>query len=174
MTRMRSGIGFDTHRLVPGRPLVIGGVEVPFELGLEGHSDADVLAHAVTDALLGAAALGDIGRHFPDSDERWRGADSIALLFAAAELVREAGFEPVNVDATVICERPLLGEYREQMEDRLAGAVGLTDRDVNVKFTRGEGMGYLGRGEGIAVLATAALAPTQSTQPPRPTAPPAP
>ncbi len=157
MTVWRSGIGFDTHRLVPGRALVIGGVEVPFELGLEGHSDADVLAHAVTDALLGAAALGDIGQHFPDTDERWRGADSIALLLAAAELVREAGFAPVNVDATVICEAPLLGEFRDRMVARLAGATGLDAGDVNVKFTRGEGMGYVGRGEGIAVLAVAAV-----------------
>jgi 2-C-methyl-D-erythritol 2,4-cyclodiphosphate synthase len=157
MTSCRSGIGFDTHRLVPDRPLVIGGVEVPFELGLEGHSDADVLAHAVTDALVGAAALGDIGQHFPDSDERWRGADSIGLLTAAVGLVREAGYAPVNVDATVVCERPLLGEFRERMEARLAGAAGLAVADVNVKFTRGEGMGYIGRGEGIAALAIATL-----------------
>ncbi len=154
---MRSGIGFDTHRLVAGRPLIVGGVEVPYEFGLEGHSDADVLAHAITDALLGAAALGDIGRHFPDTDERWRGADSIALLEAAVQLVRDAGFNAVNVDATVICERPLLGEYRDRMEERLAGAIGLGADAVNVKFTRGEGMGYVGRGEGIAVLATAAI-----------------
>jgi 2-C-methyl-D-erythritol 2,4-cyclodiphosphate synthase len=153
----RSGIGFDTHRLVAGRKLVIGGVEIEHELGLDGHSDADVLAHAVTDALLGAAALGDIGLHFPDTDERWRGADSIALLLAAAALVREAGFLPVNIDATVICERPLLGGHREQMVARLAGATGLDTTAVNVKFTRGEGMGYVGRGEGVAVLAIASV-----------------
>lgn len=155
----RTGIGFDTHRLVAGRRLVLGGVEVPFELGLEGHSDADVLAHAITDALLGAAGLGDIGQHFPDSDPRWKDADSIELLTIAAGLVGETGLLTINVDATVICERPLLGEFREQMAVHLAEAIGLHAGGVNVKFTRGEGMGYLGRGEGIAVLAIATVSP---------------
>lgn len=153
----RSGIGFDTHRLAPGRPLVIGGVTIPHELGLEGHSDADVLAHAVTDALLGAAALGDIGAHFPDTDPAYAGADSMDLLARAAALLRERGFAPVNVDATVVAERPMLGPHREAMVANLAGALGVAADRVNVKFTRGEGMGYLGRGEGIAVLATAAV-----------------
>lgn len=154
---VRSGIGFDTHRLVAGRPLVIGGVTIEHELGLEGHSDADVLAHAVADALLGAAALGDIGAHFPDTDPRYAGADSIELLRHVRELLASKSFTPGNVDATVIAERPLMGVYREQMTANLAVALALPVNCVNVKFTRGEGMGYLGRGEGIAVLATATL-----------------
>ncbi|MBI4898043.1 MAG: 2-C-methyl-D-erythritol 2,4-cyclodiphosphate synthase [Actinobacteria bacterium] len=153
----RNGIGFDTHRLVPERPLVIGGVTIEHDFGLAGHSDADVLAHAVTDALLGAAALGDIGMHFPDTDPAFSGADSIELLARAAVLVRERGFEPVNVDATVIAERPMLGPHREPMVANLAKALALGIGGVNVKFTRGEGMGYVGRGEGIAVLATASV-----------------
>ncbi|MBI5310039.1 MAG: 2-C-methyl-D-erythritol 2,4-cyclodiphosphate synthase [Actinobacteria bacterium] len=154
---IRSGIGFDTHKLVPGRPLVIGGVTIEYELGLEGHSDADVLAHAVADALLGAAALGDIGAHFPDTDPAYAGADSIELLSKTRDLLRSKSFEPGNVDATVIAERPMLGLHREAMVANLAGALGLPVDRVNVKFTRGEGMGYLGRGEGIAVLATATV-----------------
>lgn len=153
----RNGIGFDTHRLVAGRPLVIGGVTIDYELGLEGHSDADVLAHAVTDALLGAAALGDIGAHFPDTDAAYAGADSIELLARAAALVEERGFTVVNVDATVIAERPMLGPHRTAMTVNLARALGLDAGVVNVKFTRGEGIGYLGRGEGIAVLASATI-----------------
>ncbi len=153
----RNGIGFDTHRLVPDRRLVIGGVTIEHDFGLAGHSDADVLAHAITDALLGAAALGDIGTHFPDTDSAYAGADSIELLARAAALVRGRGFEPVNVDATVIAERPMLGPHREPMVANLAGALALGAGDVNVKFTRGEGMGYVGRGEGIAVLATATV-----------------
>lgn len=153
----RNGIGFDTHRLVSGRPLVIGGVTIDHEFGLEGHSDADVLAHALTDALLGAAALGDIGSHFPDTDPAYAGADSIELLARATALVGERGFEIVNVDATVIAERPLLGAYRGEMTANIARALGCDDGCVNVKFTRGEGMGYIGRGEGIAVLAVAAI-----------------
>lgn len=155
--RFRSGIGFDTHKLVPGRPLVIGGVTIEYEFGLEGHSDADVLAHAVTDALLGAAAFGDIGAHFPDTDPAFAGADSIDLLAKSRELLASKGFTPGNVDATVIAERPLMGPHREAMVANLAGALELPVDCVNVKFTRGEGMGYLGRGEGIAVLATATL-----------------
>lgn len=153
----RNGIGFDTHRLVAGRPLVIGGVTIDHDLGLEGHSDADVLAHAVTDALFGAAALGDIGAHFPDSDPAYAGADSIELLARAAVLVGERGFTVVNIDATVIAERPMLGRHRAAMTANLAGALGLEAGAVNVKFTRGEGIGYLGRGEGIAVLASATI-----------------
>ncbi len=158
MGRLRSGIGYDAHRLASGRRLVLGGVEIEgVDRGLEGHSDADVLTHAVIDALLGAAALADIGAHFPDTDERYRDADSIELLRATLERVRDAGFRPVNVDATVICEAPRLGPYRERMRQRLATTLGLAERAVNVKFTRGERMGFVGRGEGIAALAIATL-----------------
>ena len=152
----RAGIGWDSHRLEPGRRLVLGGVEIMgSERGLAGHSDADVLAHAVIDALLGAAGLGDIGRHFPDTDERWRDADSIGLLGAAMTLVEETGLHPVNVDATVACEAPRLEPHREAMRARLAQPLGLDPAAVNVKFTTGERMGFVGRGEGIAALAVA-------------------
>jgi len=151
------GFGYDTHRLVAGRPLIIGGVRVEHDLGLEGHSDADVLTHAIIDAILGAAGLGDIGEHFPDTDERWRGADSIDLLRRAAQLVAGEGLRVVNVDATVVLERPKLAPHRAAMRGRLAGALGLDDRQVNVKATRGEGMGFVGRGEGAAAMAVASL-----------------
>jgi 2-C-methyl-D-erythritol 2,4-cyclodiphosphate synthase len=154
---IRSGIGYDSHRLVPGRPLILGGVQLESERGLDGHSDADALAHAVIDSVLGAAGLGDIGMHFPDTDERYRDADSLALLSEAASLVRAAGFELVNVDATVVMERPKLGEARGQMCGRLADALGLPLSDVNVKASTGEGIGFVGRGEGIAVIAIATL-----------------
>jgi 2-C-methyl-D-erythritol 2,4-cyclodiphosphate synthase len=155
----RAGIGWDSHRLEPGRRLILGGVEIRgTERGLAGYSDADVLAHAVIDALLGGAGLGDIGQHFPDTDERWRDADSIDLLGAALALVRDAGLSPVNVDATVACEAPKLGPHRDEMRVRLAGALGLDPAAVNVKFTTGERMGFVGRGEGIAALAVATLA----------------
>jgi 2-C-methyl-D-erythritol 2,4-cyclodiphosphate synthase len=141
---------------------VLGGVTVPgAPLGLVGHSDADALTHAVIDALLGAAGLGDIGHHFPDTDERWRDADSIGLLHAARELVGAAGHEPVNVDATVICEAPKLGPHRQAMSERLAAATGLDPDAVNVKFTTNEAMGFVGRGEGVAALAVACLAPAR-------------
>ncbi|MBX5470462.1 MAG: 2-C-methyl-D-erythritol 2,4-cyclodiphosphate synthase [Thermoleophilaceae bacterium] len=154
----RSGIGYDSHRFAEGRPLILGGVEIPgAERGLTGHSDADVLTHAVIDALLGAAGLGDIGQHFPDTDERWRGADSIALLRRVGALLEESGWAAVNVDATVICERPKLGAYRDAMRERLAATIGLPASEVNVKFTTNEGMGFVGRGEGIAALATASV-----------------
>jgi 2-C-methyl-D-erythritol 2,4-cyclodiphosphate synthase len=153
----RVGVGYDCHRLVAGRKLILGGVEIPHERGLQGHSDADALAHALIDALLGAAGLGDIGEHFPDSDERWRDADSMALLEAVVELVREAGFEPENVDCTVVIERPKLAPHREAMRARLAQALGLEVGRVNVKATTGEGMGFVGRGEGVAALAVASL-----------------
>jgi 2-C-methyl-D-erythritol 2,4-cyclodiphosphate synthase len=157
----RAGIGWDSHRLEPGRRLVLGGVEIPgAELGLAGHSDADVLTHAVIDALLGAAALGDIGRHFPDTDERWRDADSIELLRAVLELLRGVGFAPLNVDATVACEAPKLDPHREGMRGRLAETLELDLGAVNVKFTTGERMGFVGRGEGIAALAVATLTPS--------------
>jgi 2-C-methyl-D-erythritol 2,4-cyclodiphosphate synthase len=154
---VRSGIGYDSHRLVAGRPLVLGGVELASELGLAGHSDADVLTHAVIDALLGAAALGDIGMHFPDSDERYRDADSIELLRAAVAAVRAAGYAIVNVDVTVVLETPRLGGAREQMRAALADALGVDLAAVNVKATSGEGIGFVGRGEGVAALAIATL-----------------
>lgn len=156
----RCGIGYDAHRLVAGRRLVLGGVEIAdAELGLLGHSDADALAHAVIDALLGAAGLGDIGERYPDDDERFRGADSIALLRDTVAAVRAAGFVPVNVDATVVCEAPRLAPYRDEMRARLAQVLGVSLDRVNVKFTRGEGMGFIGRGEGVAALAVATVAP---------------
>jgi 2-C-methyl-D-erythritol 2,4-cyclodiphosphate synthase len=154
----RSGIGFDSHRFEDGRRLVLGGVEVPHARGLAGHSDADVLAHAVIDALLGAAGLGDIGSHFPDTDERWRDADSIDLLRRVRNLLDEQGLEPVNVDTVVLCEAPKLGPFREAMRERLAEALRVAASDVGVKFTTGEGMGFVGRGEGIAALATVTVA----------------
>ena len=154
---VRSGLGYDSHRLIAGRPLILGGVELASELGLQGHSDADVLTHAVIDALLGAAGLGDIGMHFPDSDERYRDADSIGLLRAAVALVRAAGFVIVNVDATVLMEEPKLGDARQRMRERLAEALSLDPADVNVKATSGEAIGFVGRREGVAALAIATL-----------------
>jgi 2-C-methyl-D-erythritol 2,4-cyclodiphosphate synthase len=155
----RAGVGWDSHRLESGRPLILGGVRIPdAERGLAGHSDADVLTHAVIDALLGAAGLGDIGMHFPDSDERWRGADSLDLLRRARALLVETGLSPVNVDATVVCEEPRLSPYREEMRAALASAVGLPAAAVNVKFTTAERMGFVGRGEGVAALAIATVA----------------
>jgi 2-C-methyl-D-erythritol 2,4-cyclodiphosphate synthase len=155
----RSGIGWDSHRLETGRPLIVGGVRIPgAERGLAGHSDADVLTHAVIDALLGAAGLGDIGMHFPDTDERWRGADSLSLLRTTVALLRDAGLAPVNLDATVVCEEPRLSPYRDEMRASLASAVGLPADAVNVKFTTAERMGFIGRGEGVAALAIATVA----------------
>jgi 2-C-methyl-D-erythritol 2,4-cyclodiphosphate synthase len=154
---MRCGIGWDSHRLEAGRALVLGGVRVEHPVGLAGHSDADVLSHAVMDALLGASGLGDIGVHFPDTDERWRDADSIELLRAVRGMLANAGAEPVNVDATVACEEPRLGPYRDEMRQRLAEALELPAAAVNVKFTTAEKMGFVGRGEGVAALAIATL-----------------
>ena len=151
------GIGFDSHRFAAGRRLVIGGVEIPYEMGLDGHSDADVLAHAVTDALLGAAGMGDIGEHFPDSDERWRNADSMQLLASVAQRVREAGLEIGNVDCTVVMEAPKLSPHRDAIRQRLAATLGLESARVGVKASTGEGMGFVGRGEGVAALAVAGL-----------------
>jgi 2-C-methyl-D-erythritol 2,4-cyclodiphosphate synthase len=151
------GIGFDSHRLAVGRKLVLGGVHVPNERGLEGHSDADVLAHAVIDALLGAAGLGDIGEHYPDTDERWRDADSMRLLADVVQRVRAAGLQPVNVDCTVVMETPKLAPHRQAIRSRLAEVLGLELARVNVKASTGEGMGFVGRGEGVVALATAVL-----------------
>lgn len=150
---MRIGHGFDTHRLVEGRPLILGGVNVPFERGLLGHSDADVLLHAICDALLGAAALGDIGLHFPDSDERYKDADSLMLTAAVGRLLHENGYRIVNIDATVLCQRPKLRPYIDMMRTNIAGALGLDDSSVSVKATTEEGLGYTGEGLGIAAHA---------------------
>jgi 2-C-methyl-D-erythritol 2,4-cyclodiphosphate synthase len=155
---VRAGIGFDSHRLEAGRRLVLGGVEIEeSEAGLAGHSDADVLTHAVVDALLGAAGLGDIGQHFPDTDERWKDADSLDLLRAVCEMLRAEGHEISNIDATVACEAPQLGPFRDRMRTGLAEAAGVETSAVNVKFTTGERMGFVGRGEGIAALAVATV-----------------
>ena len=150
---MRTGIGIDSHRFAPGRRLVLGGVEIPYELGLAGYSDADVLAHAIADALLGAAGLGDIGRLFPDTDEAWKDADSMVLLRDVVDRVRAAGHELVHVDATVMLERPRIAPHRDAIEASLGAVLG----SVNVKATTGEGMGFVGRGEGAAALAVATL-----------------
>jgi len=152
-----TGIGYDSHRLATGRKLILGGVEIPGEQGLDGHSDADVLTHAVIDALLGAAGLGDIGEHFPDSEERYRDADSIELLETVRTRVMAQGLELVNVDSTVVMERPKLGSHREAIRERLAVALGLAPGRVNVKATTGEGIGFVGRGEGVAALAVVSL-----------------
>jgi 2-C-methyl-D-erythritol 2,4-cyclodiphosphate synthase len=152
-----SGIGYDSHRLAAGRRLVIGGVEIAHEQGLAGHSDADVLAHAVIDALLGAAGLGDIGEHFPDDDERFKDADSMQLLARVVASVRERGLQIVNMDCTLVMERPKLGPHRAAIREALADALGLTPQRVNVKASTGEGIGFVGRGEGVAALAVVSL-----------------
>lgn len=154
---MSAGIGYDCHRLVAGRRLVLGGVELAHDRGLEGHSDADVLTHAIIDAMLGACALGDIGQHFPDTDPRYRDADSIGLLRATVGLLREAGFAVRHVDVTVVMERPKLSPVRDAIRTRLAEALGLDTGHVSVKATRGEGMGFVGREEGVAALAVATV-----------------
>jgi 2-C-methyl-D-erythritol 2,4-cyclodiphosphate synthase len=153
----RTGIGYDSHRFEGGRRLVLGGVEVPGARGLAGHSDADALTHAVIDALLGAAGLGDIGQHFPDTDEQWRNADSLDLLSQVAVFLEEHGFAVAHVDTTVVCESPKLGPFRDDMRRTLASTMGVSPRAVNVKFTTNEGMGWIGRGEGIGALAVATL-----------------
>jgi 2-C-methyl-D-erythritol 2,4-cyclodiphosphate synthase len=152
-----TGLGYDVHQLAEGRPLVIGGVEVPHSHGLLGHSDADVLTHAIIDALLGAAALGDIGEHFPDTDERYLGADSIVLLEATVALLAEHGCVIEHVDATVVIEQPKLLPYKQAMRERLAAALGVANPRLNVKATRGEGMGFIGRLEGVAAMAVATI-----------------
>ena len=153
----RFGIGFDAHRLVAGRRLRLGGVEIAHDRGLEGHSDADVLAHAVIDALLGAAGLDDIGTHFPDEDERWRDADSLDLLGRVSDLLDDRGLTVVHVDATVMAEAPRIAPHRAAMSAAMASALNLDPSAVNVKATRGEGMGFVGRQEGIAALAVATV-----------------
>ena len=155
---LRVGTGYDSHRFVEGRPLRLGGVEIPHPQGLYGHSDADALCHAITDAVLGAAALGDIGRHFPDTDARWRGVDSLDLLRRAVALVREAGYRVANVDAVVVAERPPLAPHVDRIRACLAGALGVDAAAVSVKGKTNEGMGETGRGEGLVVHAVAMLA----------------
>lgn len=155
----RIGEGWDVHALVAGRELIIGGIVIDFHLGLLGHSDADVLLHAITDALLGAAALGDIGQHFPDSDERYRGADSMDLLVEAARLVREGGFQIGNVDSTVIAQAPKLMPYRAAMCARIAAALGVSVNQVNVKAKTAEKMGPVGLGQAIEARAVVLLIP---------------
>lgn len=152
---MRVGIGYDSHRFADDRPLVLGGVVIPHERGLSGHSDADAVAHAVTDALLGAAALGDIGLHFPPHDERWRDADSIEMLRATVRLLEERNVQVVNVDVTVVLELPKLRPHVEAMRARLAEAIGISADNVSVKGKTNESMGWIGRGEGVAAMAVA-------------------
>ena len=154
---MRIGHGYDVHRLAPGRKLILGGVELPFEKGLLGHSDADVLTHAVMDALLGAAALGDIGKLFPDSDPAYEGADSLVLLGRVTEILAERGYRIGNVDATVLAQRPKLALHIPAMREKLAAAMGIDLEQVSVKATTEEGLGFTGTGEGIAAHAVALI-----------------
>lgn len=154
---MRIGHGYDVHRLVEGRKLILGGVEIPYEKGLLGHSDADVLTHALMDALLGAAGLGDIGRHFPDTDDRFLGADSLDLLRQVCKMLSEQGYRVGNVDVTVIAQRPKLAEYIPVMREKLAAVMGLRPEDVNVKATTEEKLGFTGEGLGIAAHAVALI-----------------
>lgn len=157
MSEVRTGLGWDVHRLAAGRPLVLGGVTVPFELGLEGHSDSDVLAHAITDAILGAAALGDIGVHFPDSDPQWQGCDSLVFLRRARDLAEEQGYRIVNVDSTVVLERPKLNDFRDAIRERLAEALGLEKDRISVKFKTAEKMGPVGEGRSAEAQAVVSL-----------------
>lgn len=154
---MRIGQGYDVHRLVEGRKLILGGVEIPYEKGLLGHSDADVLLHAVMDALLGAAALGDIGQHFPDSDERYKGISSVELLKEVGKILQGNGYLIENIDSTVIAQRPKLLPYRPQMAKNIADALGIEPDQVSVKATTEEGLGFTGTGEGISAQAIALL-----------------
>jgi 2-C-methyl-D-erythritol 2,4-cyclodiphosphate synthase len=157
LSEIRTGFGWDVHRLAAGRPLVLGGVTAPSDQGLEGHSDADVLAHAITDAILGAAALGDIGMHFPDSDPQWKGCDSLVFLRRAMELAAEQGYRIVNVDATVILEKPKLKDFRDAIRERLAEALGLEKGRVSVKFKTAEKMGPVGEGRAAEAHAVTTL-----------------
>ena len=157
MTPLRIGQGFDVHALVTGRPLIIGGVTIPFDKGLDGHSDADVLLHAITDAILGAAGLGDIGQHFPDTDAAFKGADSQALLREAAARVRDAGFTVVNIDCTIIAQAPKMAPHVTAMAANIAAACGIEAANVNVKAKTTERLGFTGRGEGIAAEAIALI-----------------
>ena len=155
--KLRIGQGYDVHRLVAGRKLVLGGEEIPFAVGLDGHSDADVLLHALGDALLGAASLGDLGRHFPPSDERWRGASSVDLLARIVALVQESGCRVVNCDLTLVAEAPKLSPYRERIIARIARILGIEENAAGLKATTNEGLGAIGRGEGMAAFAVVLL-----------------
>ena len=154
---MRIGHGYDVHRLVPDRDLILGGVKIPYELGLDGHSDADVLLHAVSDALLGAAGLGDIGRHFPDTDPKYKGADSLVLLNIVGQKVAQKGYRVSNIDVTMIAQKPKLKDYISRMEENIASALGLDPERVNVKATTEEKLGFTGTGEGMACHAVCLL-----------------
>jgi 2-C-methyl-D-erythritol 2,4-cyclodiphosphate synthase len=154
---IRVGIGYDSHRFEEGRPLVLGGIRIPHPRGLAGHSDADVVAHALIDAILGAAAAGDIGQHFPDSDPRWKGADSMALLRSAHQLVQERGYALAQADLTIITEQPPLSPHLAAMAAKLAERLEAPPGSVSLKAKTNEGMGFIGRGEGIAVIAVASL-----------------
>ncbi len=154
---MRIGHGYDSHRFAEGRRLILGGVEIPHERGLDGHSDADAVAHAVTDALLGAAGLGDIGRHFPPSDAQWKDADSLQLLSRVVRLLEGRNYQVVNVDVTVVCEAPKIGPHAEAMQQRLAGVLGIAPDHISIKGKSNEGLGWIGRGEGIAAFAVALI-----------------
>ena len=158
---MRIGHGFDVHRLTPARALVLGGVTIPYELGLLGHSDADVLLHAVCDAILGALGLGDIGRHFPDTDPAYQGADSMLLLKQVIALAQARGYQVSNLDTTIVAQRPKLAPYLAQMVTNLAGVCNTSDDAINVKATTTEQLGYTGRGEGISAHAVVMLAPAK-------------
>lgn len=158
----RVGHGFDAHRLVEGRPFILGGVRIPFERGPLGHSDADVLAHALADAILGACNLGDLGRHFPDSDSRWKDADSMDLLEACARMAREGGYELLNVDATVVVEAPKIAPHLDVIRENLSRTLRIDSSAVSVKAKTSEGMGYTGDGSGIAAYAVAALERTRT------------
>lgn len=157
MHKIRIGHGYDVHRLVENRKLILGGVEIPFERGLLGHSDADVLLHAISDALLGAVALGDIGKHFPDTDPRYAGADSMLLLKEVVQLVRNEGYQVGNLDATILCQRPKLAGFIAAMRENIAACCEIPVSDVSVKATTEEKLGFTGSGEGIAVHAVALL-----------------
>ena len=158
---MRVGLGYDVQRLVEGRDLILGGVKIPYEKGLLGHSDADVLLHALTDALLGAAALGDIGRHFPDTDERYRGISSLILLEKAYTLVKERGYSLGNADMVLILQKPKLKEYIPSMEENIAGALSCEKERISVKATTEEGLGFTGQGEGVSAKAIVLLEKSQ-------------
>ena len=157
MTSFRIGEGWDVHALVPGRPLVIGGVTIPYHLGLLGHSDADVLLHAITDALLGAAGLGDIGQHFPDTDPRWKGVNSVDLLQATGRLLSEAGWQIGNIDATVVAQAPKLAAHKPAMQTRIAQALGIATHQVNIKAKTAEKLGPVGMGQSIEARAVALI-----------------
>jgi 2-C-methyl-D-erythritol 2,4-cyclodiphosphate synthase len=157
---MRVGLGYDAHRLVAGRPLILGGVEIPYAQGLLGHSDADVLTHAIGDALLGAVGAGDLGTHFPDRDPAYQDISSLILLARIMQIVRDRGFAPVNVDATIVAEQPRLASHIPAMQANLAPILGLTPADINIKATTTEHMGFAGRGEGLAAYAVVLVTKT--------------